>query len=94
MQNHITINNLEQEMKAQVLAKRTIVAHEEKRLTMKHTPQKLAPSLAKPRTIHKSLKMYNENLLQSPNPSYEIQMREELYLYELLPLHMIYLTIF
>ena len=41
------------------------------KLTMKHAPQKLAPSLPKPRTIHKSLKIDSENLLPSPNPSYE-----------------------
>jgi hypothetical protein len=31
-------------MKAQTLAKRTIVPHDETRLTMKHAPQKLVPS--------------------------------------------------
>ena len=43
MQNHITTENLEEEMKAQTLAKRTVVPHEEKRLTMKHSPQKTSP---------------------------------------------------
>ena len=46
MQNHIITNKLEQEMKAQTLAKRTIVPHEETRLTMKHAPQNLVPSLS------------------------------------------------
>ena len=45
MQNHITTNKLEQEMKVQTLAKRTIVPHEETKLTMKHAPQKLVPLL-------------------------------------------------
>lgn len=58
-------------MKAQTLAKRTIVPHEETRLTMKHAPQKLVPFFTKPRVIHKCLKIDSENLLQSPNPSYE-----------------------
>ena len=45
MQNHITINKLEQEMKAQTLAKRTTIPHEETRLTMKHSRQKISAFL-------------------------------------------------
>lgn len=80
MNNHIITNKLEQEMKAQTLCKRTIVPHEETRLTMKQAPQNLAPFFAKPRINHKSLKIDSENLLQNPNPSYQIQMREDIFI--------------
>ena len=71
MNNYITTNKLEQDMKAKTIAKRTIVPHEETRLTMKHAPQNLTPFFTKPRTNHRSLKIDSENLFQSTNPSYE-----------------------